>query len=76
VGQYFCKALYREEVRGLAVWRQEINFSLNVCKTKELIVNYRKRRVSIGLKWSWSIVSSSFLFTSPTNYHGPNTRQL
>jgi hypothetical protein len=35
---------YREEVRELAVWCQENNLSLNVSKTKELIVDYRKRR--------------------------------
>ena len=36
---------YREEVRDLAVWCQDNNLSLNVNKTKEMIVNYRKRRV-------------------------------
>ena len=35
---------YREEVRELAVWCQDNNPSLNVSKTKELIVDYRKRR--------------------------------
>jgi hypothetical protein len=35
---------YREEVRELAVWCQDNNLSLNVNKTKELIVDYRKRR--------------------------------
>ena len=35
---------YREEVRGLAVWCQDNNLSLNVSKTKELIVDYRKWR--------------------------------
>ena len=34
---------YREEVRDLAVWCQD-NISLNVIKTKEMIVDYRKRR--------------------------------
>ena len=34
---------YREEVRDLAVWCQDNNLSLNVFKTKEMIVNYRKR---------------------------------
>ena len=34
---------YRE-VRELAVWCQDNNLSLNVSKTKELIVDYRKRR--------------------------------
>jgi hypothetical protein len=34
----------REEVRDQAVWCQDNNLSLNVSKTKELIVDYRKRR--------------------------------
>ena len=34
---------YREEVRELAVWCQHNNLSLNVSKTEELIVDYRKR---------------------------------
>ena len=34
----------REEVRDLAVWCQDNNLSLNVSKTNELIVDYRKRR--------------------------------
>jgi hypothetical protein len=35
---------YREEVRDLAVWCQDNNLSLKVIKTKERIVDYRKRR--------------------------------
>ena len=35
---------YREDVRDLAVWCQDSNLSLNVIKTKEMIVDYRKRR--------------------------------
>ena len=35
---------YREEFRDLAVWCQDNNLSLNVSKSKELIVGYRKRR--------------------------------
>ena len=34
---------YREEARDLAVWCQDNNLSLNVSKTKELILNYRNR---------------------------------
>ena len=34
---------YREVVRELAVWCLDNNLSLNVIKTKELIVDYRKR---------------------------------
>ena len=32
----------REEVRELAVWYQDNNLSLNVSKTKELTMDYRK----------------------------------
>ena len=35
---------YREKVRDLAVWCQDNNLSLNVIKTKEMIVDYRKKR--------------------------------
>jgi uncharacterized protein YneR len=35
---------YREEVRDLTVWCQDNNLSLNMFKTKEMIVDYRKRR--------------------------------
>ena len=35
---------YMEEVRDLAGWCQNKNLSLNVTKTKKLIVDYRKRR--------------------------------
>jgi hypothetical protein len=35
---------YREEVRDMAVWCQDNNLSLNVSKTKEMIVDYGKRR--------------------------------
>jgi uncharacterized protein YneR len=35
---------YREEVRDLTVWCKDNNLFLNVIKTKEMIVDYRKRR--------------------------------
>ena len=35
---------YREEVRDLTVCYKDINLSLNVIKTKDMIVDYRKRR--------------------------------
>ena len=35
---------YRVEVRDQAVWCQDNILSLNVIKTKEMIVDYRKRR--------------------------------
>ena len=34
----------RTEVRDLAVWCQDNNLSLNVIKTKEIIMDYRKKR--------------------------------
>ena len=38
------ESAYREEVRDLARWGQNINLSLNITKTKEMIMDYRKRR--------------------------------
>jgi hypothetical protein len=35
---------YREGVRELAVWCQDNNLSLNVSKTKELIVDCKKKQ--------------------------------
>ena len=35
---------YSEEVRDLSMWCQDNNLSLNVIKTKEMIVDYRKSR--------------------------------
>uniref|UniRef100_A0A8K9XHI6 Reverse transcriptase domain-containing protein n=1 Tax=Oncorhynchus mykiss TaxID=8022 RepID=A0A8K9XHI6_ONCMY len=35
---------YREEVRALGVWCQEKNLTLNVNKTKEMIVDFRKQQ--------------------------------
>jgi hypothetical protein len=38
------ETVYKEEVRDLRVWSQDIKLSLNVIKTKVMIVDYRKRR--------------------------------
>ena len=35
---------YRGEVRDLTMWWKDNNLSLNVSKTKEMIVDYRKKR--------------------------------
>ena len=35
---------YMEEVTALGVWCQENNLSLNVIKTKEMIVDFRKQQ--------------------------------
>ena len=40
---------YREEVRDLAVWCQDNNLSLNVIKTKEMIVDYTPPFSSTGM---------------------------
>ena len=42
---------YSEEVRDLAVWCQNNNFFLNVSKTKELIVDYRKGRAEQSINY-------------------------
>ena len=74
---------YWEEVRDLAVWCQDNNLSLNVIKTKDMIVDYRKRRKEhASILLDRAVVEqvesfSSLVSTSPTNYHIPNTpRQL
>uniref|UniRef100_A0A8K9XYQ4 Reverse transcriptase domain-containing protein n=1 Tax=Oncorhynchus mykiss TaxID=8022 RepID=A0A8K9XYQ4_ONCMY len=36
---------YREEVRALGVWCQENNLTLNINKTKEMIVDFRKQQM-------------------------------
>ena len=40
---------YREEVRDLTMWCKDNNLSLNVIKTKEMIVDYRKKRTEHAL---------------------------
>jgi hypothetical protein len=55
----------REEVRDLAVWCQVNNISLNVSKTKEMIVDYRKRRAEqapINIDWAAVEQVESFKF--------------
>ena len=41
---YNDETAYREEVRALGVWCQENNLSLNVNKTKEMIVDFKKQQ--------------------------------
>ncbi|KAM9512196.1 uncharacterized protein ACWYII_046268 [Salvelinus alpinus] len=45
---------YREEVRSVAVWCQDINLSLNVSKTKDLFVDYRRKRGETPSTGLWS----------------------
>ena len=55
---------YREEVRELAVWCQVNNLSLNVSKTKKLIVDYRKRRAEQAPNdIDWAVVERVESFT-------------
>ena len=64
---------YRKEVRDLAVWCQDNNLYLNVSKTKEMIVAYRKRRAEhapihidgAGVEW---VKSFKFLSVHITKY--------
>jgi hypothetical protein len=38
---------YRDEVRALRVWCQENNFTLNINKTKEMRVDFRKQQRNV-----------------------------
>ena len=65
------EAAYSEEVRALGVWCQENNLSLNVNKTKEMIVDFRKQQREhspIHIKGTAvAKVESSWAYTSQTN---------
>jgi hypothetical protein len=66
------KTAYREEVRDLAMWCKDNNLSLKVIKTKEMIVDYRKRRTehaSILIDWAvvGQVKSFKFLGVHITN---------
>jgi hypothetical protein len=66
---------YREEVRDQAMWCQE-NLSLNVRKTKELIMDYRKRRTELApININRDVVErvESWCPHHHQNYHDPNT---
>ncbi len=71
---------YREEVSTLTKWCQENHLSLNIVKTKELVVDYRRQSrephpsPSTRHLWSgWAALSSS-AFTSQRISHGPLTQ--
>ena len=61
------------------MWCKDNYLSLNVSKTKELIVDYKKRwaeqaPININGAVVKSVESFKFLeIPSPTLYHGPNT---
>jgi hypothetical protein len=62
---------YREVVKDLAVWCQDNNLSLNVIKTKEMIMDYRKRRAEHAPILDRAVVEQSFKFLGVyiTNNH-------
>ena len=68
-----------ETVRELEMWCQDNNLSLNVSTTKELIVDYRKRRAEQApINIEGAVVERveslvSLVSTSPMNYHRLNT---
>jgi hypothetical protein len=70
---------YRDEVRDLAGWCHNNNLSLNVTKSKEMIVDYRKRRtdhapILIDGAVEEQVDSFKFLGVHITNkLNGPNT---
>ncbi|KAI3375925.1 hypothetical protein L3Q82_016344, partial [Scortum barcoo] len=73
---------YRE-VRALTSWCQDNNLQLNVSKTKELIVDFRRRQreehapsPSTGLRWRESTASGSSGFTSARTSPGLITLTL
>ena len=69
----YDETAYWKEIRDLAVWCQDNNLSLNVIKTKEMIVDYRKKRsehVHIlidGLQWSRLRASRSLVYNITNN---------
>ena len=63
---------YREEVRALGVWCQENNLSLNVNKTKEMIIDFRKQQREhspIHIDWTVAEKVESFKLLSVL-HHG------
>ena len=58
---------YRVEVRDRAMWCQDNNLSLNVIKTKEMIVDYRKKRTEHAPIEQVESFKFKLVSTSPTN---------
>jgi hypothetical protein len=65
---------YREEVRALGVWCQENNLSLNINKTKEMIVDFRKQQRD--QQWRRWKASSLSVYTSLMFWNGPPTQTV
>ena len=61
---------YKEEVRDLTVWCKDNNLSLNVIKTKKMIVDYKKRRTEhTPIPIDRAVVEQGESF----NFHGIHT---
>ncbi|KAI3354997.1 hypothetical protein L3Q82_004778 [Scortum barcoo] len=65
---------YRQEVEHLEGWCRQNNLCINVKKTKEMIVDFRRGRhlpspLYIGgtARWKWSPASGTWAYTSLTN---------
>ena len=73
------KTAYREEVRDMTVWCQDNKRSLNMIKTKEMIVDYRKRRTEHApILIDRAVVEQveSFKFLGVTNKHHLQTNMV
>ncbi len=69
---------YQGKINNLAEWCTENNLLFNVCKTKELIVDFMKQEAkthstSVELRWSRSTVLGSWESTSQRASHGHHT---
>ncbi|KAI3357104.1 hypothetical protein L3Q82_015570, partial [Scortum barcoo] len=68
---------YREEVRALTSWCQDNNLQLNVSKTKELIVDFRRRQreehAPLSINGTTVERVSSFRFLQFTSAAGGST---
>ena len=68
---------YREELRALRVWCQENNLSLNVNKTKEMIVEFRKqKREHPPYPHRWDCSGESGKFYVPRHTHHGQTEMV
>ena len=74
---------YREEVENLTSWCQDNNLHINVSKSKELVVDYRKqqREGHVPIAINGSAASGSSVSTSLRTWHGlitqtPSPKQL
>ena len=63
---------YREEVRDLTMWCKDNNLSLNMIKTKEMIVDYRQRRTKHApiqvesIKFLGVLITNKLTWSKPT----------